>query len=124
MSITFGMHVMQSRHHLMEVCSWNLFWELSGIGDVIEKLSSAHVLKHYGKTAVGCLIREFLNGIFSHVDQADEIRVIELLHDAKFMLQSRKICSCFLITFYRNEIPIFIFSKFDSKYKKLMYSAW
>lgn len=68
MGITFGMHVVEPVHHLMEVGAGDLLGKFTSFGNEVEQLTAANIFKDDGEAGEGRLILAFVCGIFFHID--------------------------------------------------------
>ena len=113
MCVTFSVHIVQSVHHLMEIGPGNNLREFSCVGNEIEQLTSSNVLQYNCKTFICRFILFFIGGVFSDIDQAHQVFVIQIFHNTELMLKNCEV-SCFLfILFYRHLIALFVLTEFD-----------
>ena len=115
--VALAVHVVETIHHLVEVGPGDLFCEFSGIGDVVEELSSADVLEDDGETLVLGFVSAFVGGIFPNVDEFHEVVMVEDLHYTELVLQGVQIRSLFLISLDGHVSSIVVHSQLHSKIK-------
>lgn len=113
-SVAFGVHVIQSVHHLMEISSGNYFGEFSSIGDKVKQLATANVLKDNGKTLVCRFILFFVRGVLSHVDKADQVLMVKVFHNTELMLKNSEVGRFLFVFFDGYIIAVFVLAEFDS----------
>lgn len=85
------MEVMETGHHLMEICSGDFLRELSCITDIIKELSSATVLEDDGKALVGMTIFSLISSYISDSNKLDNILLVKVFHDGKFVNEGLKV---------------------------------
>lgn len=81
----------------MEVGSGNEFWELAGVSDKVEELTSADVLQDDGKALVSRFILFFVGGVFPDSDKLNQVFVVKIFHDIEFVLQDRQTGGLFFV---------------------------
>ena len=57
----------------------------------------------------------FVCGVFSDADEFNQVFVVELLHDVKFVLKGVKSGCFFLVFLDGDQSSLFVFTEFDSK---------
>lgn len=80
------MKVIESIHHLVEICSGNFLRELSSLSHKVKEFSTANELQDDGKAGVCGLVFVLKCGVLSNGKQFDQIFMVKLLHDVEFML--------------------------------------
>jgi len=70
------MHVVNSIHHLMKVCSGNSLRKFAGLSYKIEKFSSARILEHNGEATDALVIGFFVDCGFFDAYQFNQILMI------------------------------------------------
>ena len=114
-SIAFGVHVIKSVHHLVEVGSSDDFREFASVGDEVEEFSSSDVFQNDSKAFVSRFILFFVGGVFPHVDKLDEVFVVKVFHDVEFVLEDRETGGLFFVFFDGDKIAVLILTEFDSE---------
>lgn len=86
MSNTLLVHIVDSINKHFEVSSWDFRRESSTSGNIFKEFSTFDVLENdsqaWGLASIDCLI----GSIFSNFMELNNIRMIQLSHDSKFML--------------------------------------
>jgi hypothetical protein len=116
MRVSLGVHVVQTVHHLVEVCSGHFLRELACFGNEIEELSSADVLQHDGETTVDRFILLLIGGVLTDADQFDQVFVVELLHDVELVLEGVQRRSFLLVLLDGHQVSVFVLPQLHSKW--------
>jgi hypothetical protein len=111
------MHVVNSIHHLMKVCSGNSLWKFPGFSYKIEKFSSTGILEHNGEATGTLLIGFFVDCWFFDAYQLNEILMNEFLHDCQLLLEGLE-GRCFVfVLLYRHVLIVEINSQLHSMHQ-------
>lgn len=80
MCVALLVHVVDSIHHLVKVCSCDLLRELASVCYKVKQLSSSRELQHKCEAVACKLLSGLEDGVLPDTDQLDEVVVVQVLH--------------------------------------------